>query len=80
MARQRKVPITKGGKRIVGAGESLEIRQTLFCGECDRRLKSSATQKHRYVTARVCDNVKEHKTGKIYLWIMEGVEVVGSTN
>lgn len=80
MARQRKVPITKGPKRIVGQEDSLSIEQTLFCGECERRLKSSATQKPRYVTARICDNVEGHKTGKVYLWIMKDIELVGSTN
>lgn len=80
MPRQRKVPITKGAKRIVGQEDSLEIKQTLFCGECERRLKSSATQKPRIITSRICDNIEEHKTGKIYLWILKGIELVGSTN
>ncbi len=80
MPRQRKVPVKLGPQRIVGTSESLRLEQTLFCGECYRRLKSSATQKPRYVTARICDNVEEHKTGKIYLWTMKGVELVGSTN
>ncbi len=80
MPRQRKVPVTKGKKRIVGAYAKLRIEQTLFCGECKRRLKSSITQKPHNVVARVCDNIEDHKTSKIYLWVLKGVEMVGTSN
>ena len=80
MPRQRKVPVKKGIKRIVGTSETLRVEQTLFCGECLRRLKSATTQKPHNVVGRTCDHVEHHKSGKIYLWIMEGVELVGSTN
>ena len=80
MARRRKVPIILGEKRIVGSGESMRIVRTLFCGDCERRLKSSTTQKPHSVVARVCDNFEDHKTGKIYLWVLNGVEMVGATN
>ena len=80
MPRQRKVPITKGEQRLVGSVHSMRIVQTLYCGECERRLKNTTTQKPHRVLARSCDNVEEHKTGKIYLWVLKGVEMVGSTN
>ena len=80
MPRRRKVPIILGEKRIIGSGESLRIVRTLFCGECERRLKSSTTQKPHSVVARICDNIENHKTGKVYLWVMSNVEMVGSTN
>ncbi len=80
MPRRRNVPITKGEKRIVGQEDSLRIEQTLFCGECGRRLKSAVTQKPHSVVARVCENSENHKNGKIHLWFLDGVEVVGYSN
>lgn len=80
MPRQRKVPVKKGNKRIVGSNVTLRVEQTLFCGECNRRLKSATTQKPHNVVARICDYVEDHKTGKIYLWTVKGIELVGSAN
>lgn len=77
MPRRRKVPITKGEKRIVGSGEAMRIEQTLFCGECGRRLKTAINQKPHVSVARTCENIEEHKTSKIYLWVLKGVEMVG---
>ncbi len=79
MPRQRKVPIKKGEKRIVGVGETLRIEQTLFCGECNRRLKSATTQKPYMKVAMICDNIENHKTGKLYYWALKNIELVGST-
>ena len=80
MARRRKVSIKLGEKRIIGSGESMRIVRSFFCGECDRLLKSSTTQKPHIVVARICDNIENHKTGKVYLWVLAGVEMVGSSN
>ncbi len=77
MPRRRKVPITKGEKRIVGSGSAMRIEQTLFCGECGRRLKTAITQKPHSGVGRVCDIAENHKTKKTYLWVMKGVEMVG---
>ncbi len=70
MPRRRKVAIIKGEKRIVGFGDAMRIEQTLFCGECGRRLKTAITQKPHASVARVCDNIEEHKDGNKYLWTL----------
>jgi NADH pyrophosphatase NudC (nudix superfamily) len=75
MPRRRKVPITKGEKRIVGSGDAMRIEQTLFCGECGRQLKTATTQKPHTSVARVCDNIENHMYGKIYLWTLPNVSV-----
>ena len=59
----------------MGSGDALQIDQTLFCGECDRRLKTSTTQKPHRNIAQVCDNVEGHKFGEIWLWPLKGVIV-----
>ena len=78
MARRRRIPKKLGPKRIVGYGDNLRIEQTEFCPECDRRLKVSSTQKPYTVTAMICDNIEEHKKGKIYLWPSENIEILTS--
>ena len=80
MPRPRKVPINKGPQRIVESYGNMKIVQTYFCGECERRLKLVSTQKPYVVLGYGCYNIDDHKTGKIYLWIMKDVEMVGLAN
>ncbi len=75
MPRRRKVAIIKGEKRIVGSGDAMRIEQTLFCGECEQRLKTANTQKPHTSVARVCDNIEGHKDGNKYLWTLPNVIV-----
>lgn len=75
MPRRRKVPITKGEKRIVGYGDAMRIEQTLFCGECEKRLKIANTQKPHSPIAHVCDNIDGHKFGEIWVWLFPNVKV-----
>lgn len=78
MARQRRVPKKLGPKRIVGNGDTMRIKQTEFCPECDCRLKVSSTQNPYTVTSMICDNIEEHKKGTIYLWPSENIEILTS--
>lgn len=78
MPRPRKVPLTKGEKRIIGSGDNLRIKQTDFCGECGRRTKAGTTQKPYNVFARICDNVDEHKNGETYIWPLKKVVIITS--
>ena len=80
MPRPRIVALNKSAKRVRYIAGIPEIVQTLSCGECNRRVKTANTQKPYNEVALSCANVEEHKTGKIYLWIMKDVEMVGSAN
>jgi len=80
MPRPRKVALNKSAKRVRYKLGIPEIVQTLSCGECGKRLKLVSTQKPYLILGYGCYNIDDHKTGKIYLWIMKDVEMVGSTN
>jgi hypothetical protein len=75
MPRYKKIPKIKGERRVATIAGELQLRQTEFCGECHKRLKQSATQKPYVVTGQACHNVKQHKSGKILLWVAENVQV-----
>ena len=86
MPRQRKVPLTKGEKRLKDTKDGIVVVQTLFCGECGKRTITASIQRNSKIAkrenlqrfeevARVCMNVDDHKDGKKYFWPIKGVYI-----
>ena len=78
MPRPRKIKIVKKNRRVRDSGGRLEIVETDYCGECDKRLKSVVTQKPYQRVAMICDNIDGHKFNQIYFWPLKEVVIITS--
>ena len=79
MPRVRRVPLIKGRKRVLFENGEPFIKQSLFCGECEKLTQSVIIQVGKaradregiprtIIIGRACANSEAHKHGKKYFW------------